>query len=74
MADMWQIISQTEDTEISDTGPGFTTVRKVTYKVTSGPARGTTGSVTIPLDEYNAQTVKNAIDGAVYHIDQVANL
>lgn len=74
MADMWEIKAQTEDTQISDTGPGFTTVRKVTYRVTSGPAKGTQGTVSIPIDEYNAQTVKNAIDAAVYHLDQVANL
>lgn len=74
MADMWVIKNQVQETQLSDTGPGFDTVWKVTYQVTSGPAEGTVGVVNVPVAKYNAQTVKNAIDAAVYHLDQVAGL
>ena len=74
MADMWHVVSQRQDTELSDTGPGFTTVWEVTYQVDSGPASGTRGKVKVPAATFNAQTVKNAIDAAVYHLDQVGNL
>jgi hypothetical protein len=74
MGDMWHVKSQVMDTEISDTGPGFDKVWVVTYMVDSGPAKGTTGKVNIPIAEFNATTVKLAIDAAVYHLDQIAAL
>lgn len=74
MADMWHVTGQVQDTVISDTGPGFTTVWKVSYRVDSGPAKGTQGIVNIPVDEFNKDTVRQAIEAAVYHLDQVAGL
>jgi hypothetical protein len=74
MADMWHIVNQVQDTEISDTGPGFTKVWVVKYEVDNGPATGTRGVVHIPVDRYNAELVRNTIDAAVYHLDQVAKL
>jgi ethanolamine utilization microcompartment shell protein EutL len=63
-----------QDTEISETGPGFDKVWKVKYMVDTGPATGTQGEVVIPAGQHNAETVKMAIDAAVYHLDQVAGL
>jgi len=74
MADMWHITKQVQDTEISDTGPGFDHIWVVKYQVDSGPATGTVGEVHIPVAQYNAKTVKDTIDAAVYHVDQVAKL
>jgi hypothetical protein len=74
MAEMWEIKSQVQETQISDTGPGFETVWVVTFRITSGPAVGTIGKVNIPVSQYNAQTVKDTITAAVFHIDAVANL
>ncbi len=74
MADMFRIKSQVQDTVISDTGPGFDTIWKVTYVVTSGPAEGTQGFVNIPVRQYNKDTVVKAISAAIYHLDQVAGL
>ena len=74
MADMWHIVSQVQEPVISDTGPGFDHVWEITYMVDSGPATGTRGKVRVPVDRYNSQTVRNAVDAAVYHIDQVASL
>ena len=74
MAQMWTVVSQRQETEISDSGPGFQTVWIVKYRITSGPATGTVGEVHIPVDQYNADTVRNAIDAATYHVDAVGNL
>ncbi len=74
MADTWQIVSQVQDTQISDTGPGFDRIWDVKYRVTSGPATGTVGHVHLPVEGYSAQAVKQAVDAAVYHIDQVGGL
>ena len=74
MADKWTVTSQTLATELSETGSGFTSVWQVRYKVTSGPAVNTVGQVNIPAGQFNAATVKKAIDAAVYHLDQVAGL
>lgn len=74
MADKWRVKSQVLQTELSDTGTGFTPVWVVTYEITTGPATGTQGKVNIPAGQYSADTVKAAIDAAVYHIDKVAGL
>lgn len=74
MADMWTIVNQRQDTVLDENGPGFSTVWEVTYRITSGPASGTRGTVRIPVDQYNANTVKETISAAVYHVDAVAGL
>jgi hypothetical protein len=74
MADMWHVTGQNLTTEISDQGAGFVSVWAVKYAVDSGPAKGTTGTVNVPAAQFNADTVKQAIDAAVYHLDQVAKL
>jgi len=71
---MWTITSQRQDTVLDENGPGFRSVWEVGYRITSGPAQGTTGMIRVPVDQYNAETVKNAIDAAVYHVDAVAGL
>lgn len=74
MADTWHVTAQSLQTELSESGTGFTTVWKVQYKVDSGPAEGTTGYVNIPASQYNKDTVTKAIAAAVYHLHQVAGL
>jgi len=70
----WHIVSQVQSTEISDTGPGFDTFWKVTYKVDDGPAKGTRGEVHMPLADHKKDNVKAAVDAAVFHLDEVAAL
>jgi hypothetical protein len=70
----WTITGQRLDTELSDTGTGFTPVWRVSYKVTSGPATGTTGYINVPADQHNADTVAKAVSAAVYNLDKVAGL
>lgn len=74
MADKWHVTSQSLQTELSETGVGFTPVWQVKYVVDNGPAKGTRGQVNIPASDFNADTVKSAIDAAVYHLDAVAGL
>jgi len=74
MGDKWHVVSQVQDTEISETGPGFSHVWVVKYMVDNGPASGTVGVVRIPVAQHTDETVRNAIDAAVYHIDEVGGL
>lgn len=74
MAAKWKVTSQTHTTQLSDTGTGFVNVWEVRYEITDGKAKGTKGVVEIPVTEYSAATVKNAIDTAVHHLDAVASL
>jgi hypothetical protein len=74
MADMFRVLSQNLQTELNPNGQGFVTVWQVRYEVTSGPAKGTQGQVNVPASQFNAEMVKQAIDAAVYHLDQVAGL
>lgn len=70
----WHVTSQVIQTELSDAGTGFIPVWQVSYVVDSGPAKGTTGRVNVPASVYSADTVKEAITEAVYHLDAVAGL
>lgn len=74
MADLWHVVNQTLTTELSDQGAGFQSVWAVQYVIDTGPAKGTKGTVNVPAEQHNAETVKSAIDAAVYHLDQVAKL
>jgi hypothetical protein len=53
------------DTEISDTGTGFSKVWEVPYTVTDGPASGTRGVVRVPASAYTAENVHALIAQAV---------
>lgn len=76
MADSYVVVPQGQrlSTELSPAGTGFRDVWEVTYEVTEGPAKGTTGTVKIPADLYNAETVHEAIDAAVQSLNAVAGL
>lgn len=74
MAQTWTVTSQRLDTDFSDSGLGFVPVWRVNYSVNSGPASGTTGYVNIPASQYNADTVKQAIEAQVTHLHKVASL
>lgn len=61
MADLYKILSQKQDTEINAQQTGFENVWHVTYKVTSGLAKGTVATVTVPDEDHNAKYVDDAI-------------
>lgn len=74
MADNYRITSQKQDVRINPAGTGFENVWEVTYKVTDGPSRGTSATVTIPEEDHNAAYVKRAIEDKIDALDEVANL
>lgn len=74
MADNYKVLNQRPDMELSPTGVGFQSVWVVTYQVTDGPSKGTTGSVTVPDADHNAAYVKTAIEAKISSLDDVASL
>lgn len=74
MADKYKITSQQQEEEINPSGLGFVQVWRVAYVVTSGPAKGTRGSVTLPAEDHNAQQVDQAISAKVADLSSIASL
>lgn len=72
----WHIVpnGQRLTTEISPAGNGFQDVWEVTYQIDTGPAAGTQGLVRVPAGQYNAETVKAAVNALVTHQHNVASL
>lgn len=74
MADSYTITSQAPDMELNNAGTGFINGWKVTYKVTSGPANGTIGSVFVSDDNHNAKDVGSAIAAKISDLGEIAQL
>lgn len=74
MADNYQIMSQKQSVSISPSGTGFTDVWEITYRVTDGPSKGTTATVTVPDDEHDAAHVKQAIEDKIASLDAISSL
>lgn len=74
MADNYQIMSQRPDVQISPAGLGFEDVWIITYKVTSGPSRGTVGTVTVDNAGHTADNVKRVIEDKIANLDAIAGL
>ena len=70
----YAVTSQSQSTEISPAGNGFINVWNITYKVTSGPATGTLGTVQVPEDQHNATDVKAAIEAKIGALSDIASL
>lgn len=72
----WHIVpnGQRLTTQISPAGNGFQDVWEVTYQIDSGPAAGTEGLVRVPAGQYNAETVKAAVNAQVSHQHNIASL
>lgn len=65
---------QTPDLEPNDAGTGFVNGWKVTYRVTSGPANGTNGSVFVTNDQHNAAAVNALIRAKIKDLTEIASL
>jgi hypothetical protein len=74
MADNYKVLSQRPDIQLSPTGIGFQNVWIVSYQVTDGPSKGTTGDVTVPDADHNAPYIKTAIEAKIAHLDAIASL
>lgn len=74
MADTYTVLSQKQNTTINPAGGGFVDVWDITYRVTSGPSKGTMGTVSVPEEDHNAEYVKNAIEEKIASLDSIASL
>lgn len=74
MAANYVIVNQRADVKPSDSGVGFMDVWHITYRVTSGPSRGTSGVITVPDEHHNADYVGKAISDKIATLDSVASL
>lgn len=74
MADTYTITSQTPDIELNQAGSGFVNGWKITYRVTSGPAIGTNGSVFVTDDQHNAADVGSMIAAKIKDLGDIAQL
>jgi hypothetical protein len=74
VADNYVITGQRPDMQISDTGVGFQDVWHVSYRVTSGPSKGTSGTITVPESDHNAKYINQTIADKIKTLDEVASL
>ena len=63
----WHVLGDqiTQSTVLKPGGTGLSDVYLVPYRIDSGPAAGHTGQVQIPVDQFTADTVRAAVQGAV---------
>lgn len=74
MATGYQILSQKQNVQINPQGTGFQNVWDVSYQVTDGPSKGTTGTVSVPEADHNADYVGKAIQTKISALDAIASL
>lgn len=74
MAETYTITNQEPDMELNAGGTGFVNGWKVTYKVTSGAAQGTTGTLFVDEDHHTAADVASQIAAKIAHLDAIAKL
>jgi hypothetical protein len=74
MASNYTVLSQSQSVQINPAGTGFADVWEITYKVTSGPAKGTVATVSVPEEEHNADYVKAAIEDKISALEDIHSL
>lgn len=74
MASNYDILSQSQSVKINPAGSNFDDVWEITYKVTSGPSRGTVATATVPESEHTADMVQKIIEAKIEQLDAVAML
>jgi hypothetical protein len=74
MAQDYKILGQKPVTNINPAGTGFSNDWEVTYQVTSGAAKGTVATVTIPQADHNAEYVDSAIREKLSDLHGIAEL
>lgn len=74
MAQDYKVLGQRPVMNLDPAGHGFTNDWEVTYRVTDGPAKGATATVTIPSGDHNATYVDQAIREQMGNLHDVASL
>lgn len=70
----YKVTQQSQSTEINPAGNGFMPVWNISYKVTTGPATGMSGTVQVTEDSHNATHVKAAIEAKIAALSDIASL
>jgi hypothetical protein len=74
MPDNYAIAYQKQATDLDPVTGMFHNVWEVTFKVTSGPASGTSGTLAFPESDHTADKVKAAIESKIADLSAVASL
>lgn len=74
MANTYKILSQSPQTELDPTGRGFRDVWEISYQVVGGPSNGTTGRITVPNEDHNAEYVDRTIQSKIDDLHSIASL
>lgn len=74
MSETYSVGTQTEDQEINPQGTRFIKVWRVPFEITSGPAKGTYGTVVVPDSQHTADVVSKMITAKVAVLTAVAAL
>lgn len=74
MADTYRITGQHETPDLDPSGRRFVHVHEVSYVVTNGPAKGTSGMVTVQQEDYNDKYVDAAIRAQIATKHSIAAL
>lgn len=74
MAQEFRVLGQRPVMNLNPMGTGFSNDWEVTYEITSGPAKGTRATVTVPQTDFNADYVDGAIREQMSHLHNVASL
>lgn len=74
MAQDYVVLNQVPRDNLNAAGNGFSKDIEVTYRITSGPAKGTVSTVMIPQGDHNAEYVDDAIREQLSSYHGVASL
>ena len=74
MPETYVVTGQAPDMELNDAGSGFVQGWKVTYRVTSGPAKGTVGTIFVPNSDHNSDYVSAEIADKVKDLTDISSL
>lgn len=74
MAETYTVLGQKQVMNLNPAGTGFSNDWEITYKVTSGNARGTVAMVTVPDSDHNPKYVDAAIQEKISALHDIAGL
>lgn len=74
MSDTYQVLGQKQSIDINPAGNGFDDVWEITYRITSGPSKGTVATVTVPDSDHNPVAVDAAIRAKIADLHSIASL
>jgi hypothetical protein len=74
MAQDYKVIGQKQEMNINPAGTGFTQDWVITYEVTSGAAKGSVATITVPASDHNTEYIDTAIRDKLSDLHGIASL